>query len=235
VNRARLRFPIACGLALDAHLAAAMVLSRSSTPAASSATHANASIFVDVVSAEPTNATSSQARGPSNVPALRSSPRRSSPPPPAAQASHALVASAVETIPTSDADRYPGGLTHPLGTSSAPVFDPNADPFGVRGGRGNGGGVELSAFAHPIDRQWRCAWPARGRASAVLEERVHIVVSVTADGRAISVTTLDDPGFDFPSAARECAMGQRYRPARDWRGRDVAGRTDRFAVIFFTW
>lgn len=157
MTRATLRFLIAGGIALDVHIAAAMLLSRNAPLAPATAT---ASIFVDVAIAAATRTPSLEARGPANVPAIRSSPRRSSPPP-AAQASHALVAFTAATSPTSEADRYPCGFTHPFGTSPAPVFDPYADPFGVHGGSGNAGGVELSAFAHPIDRignaRGRCA------------------------------------------------------------------------------
>lgn len=63
-----------------------------------------------------------------------------------------------------------------------------------------------------------------------------MIVRVDARGHALSVDTLDDPapGLGFPDAARSCAMRQRYRPARDWHGREVAGRTGRFGVQFFT-
>ena len=63
-----------------------------------------------------------------------------SPPPPAAKAARVVTSKSPDAIATATAERFPGGYTHPLGTSSLPIFDPLASPFGVEGGTGSGAG-----------------------------------------------------------------------------------------------
>jgi hypothetical protein len=98
-----------------------------------------------------------------------------------------------------------------------------------------GGWADDSRPAHPLERDWRCSWPQKARAAAIFEERVHVIVQVSAVGRAERVDLLDDPqpGLGFREAAAACAMRQRYEPARDARGAIAAGKTNRFAVIFY--
>lgn len=163
-----------------------------------------------------------------------------SPPPPLSKASQALTAeSSKEAVPVASAERFPGGLTASSGVSPDPAL--RGDPLGVIGGQGllfgggGGGGNGGGTLAHPAEVNWGCPWPASARDAAIFQARVHLVVGVTAKGGATSVTVLDDPapGFAFPQAAKECAMRQRYRPARDRSGRAVDGFTGRFATIFY--
>jgi outer membrane biosynthesis protein TonB len=178
-----------------------------------------------------------QAPGP---PSKKYSLIKNSPPPPASQAAQAITvdqeAPTEEVIPVAFAERYPGGQTHPRGTSQEAIFDLNADPDGILNGTGTGGSGGGNTLAHPAETDWHCPWPSKAHNAGIEQARVHLVVRVTADGRANSVSVLDDPlpGFGFPEATRECAMRQRYKPAKNWRNQAIDWHTGRFATIFYT-
>lgn len=61
---------------------------------------------------------------------------------------------------------------------------------------------------------------------------VQVAVTVSAEGKALRVEVLSDPGQGFGAAARVCAMKQPYRPARDKTGRLVTAKTPPFRVRF---
>jgi protein TonB len=75
---------------------------------------------------------------------------------------------------------------------------------------------------------WDCDFPL-GRAA---HARVAIVVTVRPDGTPESVEIVSDPGHGFAPAARECAMRQRFLPARDRDGNPVLGKTRPFTVRY---
>jgi protein TonB len=57
-------------------------------------------------------------------------------------------------------------------------------------------------------------------------------VLVGTDGRASSVTVLNESGFGFGRAARRCAMGKSYSVGKDRFGKPVAKTTRPIAVTF---
>jgi hypothetical protein len=63
-------------------------------------------------------------------------------------------------------------------------------------------------------------------------ETVRVQVTVGADGRALAVRVLEDPGFGFGDQARACAMRHMYVPARNRAGQAVRGTTLPFSVEF---
>ncbi|MBX3261403.1 MAG: energy transducer TonB [Labilithrix sp.] len=77
------------------------------------------------------------------------------------------------------------------------------------------------------------------RASAAMSENrisealVVIRVRVDAEGRPEHVHIVSDPGYDLGEAARKCAMGKRYIPAREPGARPRSSWTLPFRVRFF--
>jgi protein TonB len=59
-----------------------------------------------------------------------------------------------------------------------------------------------------------------------------MIVAVRADGLAESVDIVSDPGHGFGAAARECALKQKFEPARNSDGNAVAGTTSAFNVLY---
>ena len=94
---------------------------------------------------------------------------------------------------------------------------------GGSGGSGQGGGHGAS-----FSSDWDCSFPAWAKVGGL----VRMVVTVEPDGAPASVEILSDTGRVFADVARECAMRQRYTPARDARGHPVAGKTGAFNVRF---
>jgi len=91
---------------------------------------------------------------------------------------------------------------------------------------------DKSEPARVTTKVWDCPWPPRGSKSAVTQMKVHVKVTVTAEGNPTDVEVLDDPGLDFGMYAKSCALTQRYVPARDAQGKPAAGVTQSFAVLF---
>jgi protein TonB len=76
---------------------------------------------------------------------------------------------------------------------------------------------------------WDCDFPwANGLAHA----KVGLVVNVRPDGTPESVEIVSDPGHGFGPAAHDCAMRQRFLPARDRNGNPVVGKTRPFTVRY---
>jgi protein TonB len=81
---------------------------------------------------------------------------------------------------------------------------------------------------------WSCPWPAEADARQVDQETVVIRVAVRADGRVDHVDVLQDPGFGFGRAARDCALASRsFAPALDAQGAPVAAQSPPIRVHFF--
>ncbi len=78
---------------------------------------------------------------------------------------------------------------------------------------------------------WRCPFPSEAD-----PEMHHVIVraqaEVRADGTAIAVSILSDPGYGFGRAARLCAMQHTYVPAKGADGEPAPGFTVPFAVHF---
>ena len=125
---------------------------------------------------------------------------------------------------------YAGGTTTARGTSRAPVA-------GAVAPNGHGDGqVAARSRAKPVSldqASWNCPWPAEADARQVDQETVVIRVAVRPDGRVERADVLDDPGFGFGRAARDCALSSRaFAPALDANGAPSAGCPRRFGSIF---
>lgn len=133
---------------------------------------------------------------------------------------------------------YVGGTTASDGTSSRAV---EGTPVGTSTPKethatpaphANQPTADRSTPATPASSDWDCsrlfpADPAAPNAASAV-----IVVTVRSDGTARSVTVVQDPGHRFGEAARACAMGQRYAPARDREGTPTTATTAPITVRF---
>jgi protein TonB len=161
------------------------------------------------------------------------------PPPAAAQAAKTLTIDDKDAPPDADAmvqgehDQYAGGVTTSDGTSARAVSNVRA--------KGAGGPppppapeVDRSAKASLFLTAWNCdhLFPAAAINARVRHASVHLVVRVGPDGRPLGVRNLDDPGYGFGAAARQCAFQQSYRAARNRAGQPIVGETSIFSVGF---
>ena len=125
---------------------------------------------------------------------------------------------------------YAGGTTTGAGTNRKPVVA-NA----AVAPNGTGDGIARSQ-ARPVSLDqaaWNCPWPAEADARQVDQETVVIRVAVGSDGRAARVDILQDPGFGFGPAARQCALTTRFSAARDPAGDPIAALSPPIRVHFF--
>ena len=125
---------------------------------------------------------------------------------------------------------YAGGATTSTGTSQKPALG------AVAPGETAGAKVAVRSRARPVSLDqaaWNCPWPAEADAQQVDEQTVVLRANVRADGRADRVDVLSDPGFGFGSAARLCALGTHFEPARDVAGQPVAAESPPIRVHFF--
>jgi protein TonB len=183
-------------------------------------------------------------------------PAAATPPPNAAPAAPKLKAAHVASVPaqagaivareadpnapvdlsadafvTGTASAYAGGVTAASGTSThavsqlvAPVAAP--PPAAVVKAPLLSRSVELSGD------EWQCPWPREAEAAEVDEQIVTLRARVDAEGRARSVSLLDDPGLGFGAAARACALQTRFSPALDRDGNPVAANSPPIRVRF---
>jgi protein TonB len=190
---------------------------------------------VDVAPPPPRRAeTLAVARAEPTVP-LRVKTTRTTPGPAApAQAGRLAVASESPVDFTGTAfvvgsgSSYAGGTTTRTGTSHTP-----ASGVVAPGASGDGSAARSRARAVSLDQAaWSCPWPAEADARQVDQETVVLRVVVRADGRADRVDLVDDPGFGFGRAARLCALGTRFQPARDPAGDPIAALSPPIRVHF---
>jgi hypothetical protein len=107
---------------------------------------------------------------------------------------------------------------------------------GFRSGKEHGPGVSVGTGFEEDDQgraahllpAWDCEYPSWAKVGAL----VQMVVTVRPDGTAAAVEITSDPGHGFAGVARECAMRQRFLPARDEHGRPIFGKTGPFNVRF---
>ena len=129
------------------------------------------------------------------------------------------------------ASAYAGGVTASSGTSthavsqlSAPATPPPAAAI-----------VKAPLLSRPVELsgdEWQCPWPREAEAAEIDEQTVTLRARVDADGRARSVSLLDDPGLGFGAAARACALQTRFSPALDRDGNPVAANSPPIRVRF---
>lgn len=160
------------------------------------------------------------------------------PPPPEAPAPAAAQAASVltaqpdpnepidltgNTFVQGNADRYAGGITAAKGTATTAVRNPAARPEGVVGGTGTAasGRIDRSRPAATAQTSWDCPFPAEADVEQINFQRVQVVVTVSASGKASDVKVLEDPGFGFGREARRCALRRSYVPALDSDGNPV--------------
>jgi protein TonB len=126
---------------------------------------------------------------------------------------------------------YAGGSTTARGTSRAPVTGavaPNGHGDGQAPARSRARPVTLDSGS------WACPWPAEADARQVDQETVVIRVKVRADGRVDQADVLQDPGFGFGAAARDCALASRsFAPALNAQGAPVESLSPPIRVHFF--
>jgi periplasmic protein TonB len=123
---------------------------------------------------------------------------------------------------------YAGGTTTSTGTNRKPAT-------GAVAPNGTGDGAARSR-ARPVSLDqaaWNCPWPAEADARQVDQETVVIRVVVGTDGRAERVDVLQDPGFGFGPAARQCALATRFGAARNPAGDPIAALSPPIRVHFF--
>ncbi|HSY40576.1 MAG TPA: hypothetical protein VLA79_13640, partial [Polyangia bacterium] len=123
---------------------------------------------------------------------------------------------------------YAGGATTSTGTNRKAAV-------GAVAPNGTGDGAARSR-AQPVtldQAAWTCPWPAEADARQVDQETVVIRVAVGIDGRADRVDVLQDPGFGFGPAARQCALATRFGAARNPAGDPIAALSPPIRVHFF--
>jgi protein TonB len=123
---------------------------------------------------------------------------------------------------------YAGGTTTSAGTNRKPAT-------GAVAPNGTGDGAARSR-ARPVSLDqaaWNCPWPSEADARQVDQETVVIRVAVGVDGRADRVDVLQDPGFGFGPAARQCALATRFGAARNPAGDPIAALSPPIRVHFF--
>jgi protein TonB len=122
---------------------------------------------------------------------------------------------------------YAGGTTTTTGTNHQAVTGPVAH-------NGPGDGARSRARPVSLDQAaWNCPWPPEADARQVDQETVVIRVAVGGDGRADRVDVLQDPGFGFGSAARQCALATRFGAAHNPAGDPIAALSPPIRVHFF--
>jgi periplasmic protein TonB len=123
---------------------------------------------------------------------------------------------------------YAGGTTTSTGTSRKTATGAVAPQVtGDSAARSRARPVSLDQAA------WNCPWPAEADARQVDQETVVIRVTVGIDGRADRVDVLQDPGFGFGPAARQCALSTRFGAARNPAGDPIAALSPPIRVHFF--
>jgi protein TonB len=123
-------------------------------------------------------------------------------------------------VVTGSGSTFAGGTTAASGTSRSVVRSAVGPPAPDVGGGGTGSGSNLSRSPSMADdSSWRCPFPPE--ASGIDEANVQLRVFVGADGRALDVAVIADPGHGFGPEALRCAIGKRWNPALDSAGKPI--------------
>jgi protein TonB len=169
------------------------------------------------------------------------------PPPAAAEAGKVLTAEEDPNAPvdlTGDGfvsgtgESFAGGVTAAKGTSKTAVRSVAAAATGV------GTGTKAAPPAPPkqdlsrpagvvVGGGWNdCGFPPEADLEGIDLMKVQLVVTVARDGRAKTVTVLNDPGYGFGAQARRCAMRKQFTPGLNARGEAIETTTPPFMVKF---
>lgn len=95
----------------------------------------------------------------------------------------------------------------------------------------SGNAHELHA-AVPADTKFDCVFPAPGERANLTEAQVLVKVTVEPDGKPSAVEVVKEPGGGFAAAAKRCAMGKTYTPAKNAAGQAVQAQTFPFYLQF---
>ena len=143
-----------------------------------------------------------------------------------------------EGFVTGNADRFAGGVTHAQGTATSAVRSVNAVPSGVPGGTGTAPAPpppaeDKSRPATPDQSvRWNCGFPAEADIDGIDNAVVTIMVTVSPEGRAKSVSVAKDPGHGFGKQARDCAFRMPFVAGLDPTGKPTTKTTAPFVVRF---
>ena len=169
------------------------------------------------------------------------------PPPAAAQAGKVLTQDPDPNAPvdftgdgfvSGNGANYTGGITQAGGTSTKPVYNPNARATGVPGGTGapapqvQTGPDRSRAASRAGSDEWRCDFPPEADSEQIDEAYVTLQVVVGPDGKAKKVTVVQDPGHGFGRMAYQCAQRETYNAPLDHDGNPIEGTTRPFRVHF---
>ena len=134
-----------------------------------------------------------------------------------------------DTFVTGTATAYAGGATASSGTSASPV-----DQLSAPGASQtfHHTGPVLSRPVTLAGGEWQCPWPHEAEQEQIDEQTVTLRATVAADGHALSVDVLVDPGYGFAAAARACAILTRFTPALDPSGRPTGAKSPPIRVRF---
>jgi outer membrane biosynthesis protein TonB len=172
------------------------------------------------------------------------------PPPPApAEAGKVLTADPDPDAPVdltgegfvSGEGEFRGGITSNTGTSKTAVRNVAATSTGVPGGAGTAPAPVVKAPVEDLSRPARppsqaawqsCGYPSEAQLDGVDFGLVQLAVTVSAEGRAKSVTIMKDPGSGFGAHARNCALRLNFPTALDKSGKPIMGTTAPFIVRF---
>jgi protein TonB len=170
------------------------------------------------------------------------------PPPAAAEAGKILTAEADPDEPvdltgegfvTGTGERFAGGVTASTGTGKKAVRAPQAAATGT--GTASRLPVGPAAGAKDLSRpatllagsDWTdCGFPPEADQEGINQGRVSIAVTVRPDGRARTVTVLNDPGYGFAAVAKRCALRKTYQPGYDRAGQPIEQTTAPIGVKF---
>lgn len=173
-------------------------------------------------------------REPRRAHTLRRAPSKAAPPAPASPQLAADVPGGAEQVPVDFTSTVVSGL--PTGIQQGATgrrlgSGTGRGSFPAHGGRSSKGvageslGPDRSGGVAVLGgRAWSCPFPPEADQAGVDRAVVALSVLVGPDGHVQDLQVLNDPGHGFADAARRCALGKRYSPARDRRGRPIAGR-----------
>lgn len=134
------------------------------------------------------------------------------------------------TFLNGNADNGNGGVTQVGGKATQATYNPNAVATGTPGGTGTVAAPppvkvdrSRSARIKNLANLERCPFPAEADAEQIDEAAVTIEVKVAVEGKAETVTIVQDPGHGFGREAKRCALREKYEPALNVDGTPVPG------------
>lgn len=127
-----------------------------------------------------------------------------------------------DTIISGNGARYAGGATAAGGRDTQAVHELPTQG----GGSEEGGDSDLSSPPRLAGAaQWECPFPPEADDAGIDQAVVTLRVEVTAEGQVLSAVATTDAGHGFGREARRCALGKRWAPGRDRRGRPITTTT----------